>query len=73
MKNYNTIKNCRTCNSKKLDTIFSLAEIPIPESYEKKISIAKNKKRFPQTITRCKNCKHIQIKETINQKNHWNK
>ena len=70
MKGYKNILYCRICRSKEIETLFSLNEIPIPEVYEKNKKSAL-KKEIPQTITRCKNCRHIQIKETINQKNLW--
>ena len=71
MKGYKNISNCRICRSKEIETLFSLFEIPIPEVYEKNKKSALKKKRFPLTIARCKNCRHIQLKETINQKNLW--
>ena len=71
MIEYKNISNCRICKSEKIKIIFTLAEIPIPEVYNKNKKVALKKKRFPQTIVRCSNCKHIQIKETINQKNLW--
>lgn len=70
-KDFKTISSCRLCRSKKLRTVFSLKDIPIPEVYEKNIKLAIEKRRFPQTIIRCLNCKHIQIKEIIDQTKLW--
>ena len=71
-KDYKNISHCRICNSKTLDDICSLSDIPIPEIYETSSQKALIKKRYPLTILRCNECKHVQISETINQSNLWN-
>ena len=68
---YKNIVNCRICNSKSTQIIFSLADIPIPEVYDVNKSKALKKERFPLSILRCSKCKHVQIKENINQSNLW--
>ena len=70
-KDYKNISHCRICNSKNLDNICSLSDIPIPEIYETSSQKALIKKRYPLTISRCNVCKHVQIRETINQSNLW--
>ena len=70
-KNYKNIYNCRICDQKSLEKIFSLSKIPIPEIYETHKQKAKKKQRIPLTIVRCKECKHVQIREIIDQSDLW--
>ncbi len=67
---YNNIC-CRICNSVALKKCFSLSDIPIPEKYLKNKISAIKLLRFPLTLLICTKCKHIQIKEIINQKKLW--
>ena len=70
-KNYKNVYRCRICNKTALEKICSLSDIPIPEIYEPFKKKALKKQRFSLTIVRCKGCKHVQIKETIDQSNLW--
>ena len=51
---------------------FNLSDIPIPEKYLKNRVAAIKLLRFPLTLLICTKCKHIQLKEIINQKKLWN-
>ena len=70
--NYYNLSCCRICNSKALKKCFSLSDVPIPEKYLKNRVSAIKLLRFPLTLLICTKCKHIQLKEIINQKKLWN-
>ena len=46
MIEYKNISNCRICKSEKIKIIFTLAEIPIPEVYNKNKKVALKKKKI---------------------------
>lgn len=62
---------CRICNAKQVDVIIKLADIPLPEIYEKLSFNAKKHKNYKYRLGRCKNCKHIQLIDLIDKKVLW--
>lgn len=64
-------KECRLCLSRNIKDIFKLNKIPLGERYySSKIKAAKSFE-FPITISWCKDCKNVQLKEVVNTKNLW--
>jgi hypothetical protein len=57
---------CRLCYKKKLHHLISLGNQPLANSLNNKMQIKELK--FPLNLCMCKNCKTVQIKETINPK-----
>ena len=59
-------KNCRICKSN-LKTIINLNKIALSGTFLNKRQIKKEKK-YPIVLATCSNCKHVQIKNVVNQK-----
>ena len=55
---------CRLCFSKDIEKILDLGAQPLANSLDKKKNT--KKKKFPLIIFICKNCKVIQLTETVN-------
>ncbi len=72
-KNLIIEKKCRLCGSKKIKKIFKLKPTPIIELYESKKSKAIEHKKYPQTVSRCSTCKHVQIIESVKPEYMWSK
>ena len=65
-KYYKIEKKCRICSQKKLHNLVNLGNHPLANRLNNKIP--KKELRFPLNLCMCKNCKTIQIKETVNPK-----
>ncbi len=59
------IQNCRNCNKKKLEFIFSLGNLSFTGKFPKKNKVIK---KAPLEIVMCKNCKLIQLAHKFNLK-----
>ena len=59
------IQNCRNCNKKNLDFLFSLGKLSFTGKFPKK---NKTIKKAPLEIVMCKNCKLIQLAHKFNLK-----
>jgi len=59
-------KKCRICTQKKLYNLINFGNQPLANRLNNKIP--KKELKFPLNLCMCKNCKTIQIKETINPK-----
>ena len=64
------LKNCRVCNSKKLNKVFSLGNQPLANNLEDKIIKSKT---YPLEINLCKICGNSQLSVSINSKKLFNK
>lgn len=62
--NIEIISKCRLCSSESLNTIIEFGEIALANNYL--IEENQNELTYPLTLTKCKECDHVQIKETIN-------
>lgn len=62
---------CRICGGNKVDIIIKLADIPLPEVYEKSSINAKKHKNYKYRLGRCTNCKHVQLVDLIDKKILW--
>ena len=58
------IKNCRLCNSKKINGVFEVGHTPLANSYTKK-SLSIKLKKYPLGLNLCKNCGHLQLTHSI--------
>jgi 2-polyprenyl-3-methyl-5-hydroxy-6-metoxy-1,4-benzoquinol methylase len=63
---YKVEKNCRLCSKKKLHNLINFGNQPLANRLNNKIP--KKELKFPLNLCMCKNCKTIQIKETVNPK-----
>ena len=72
-KNLIIEKKCRLCGSRKIKKIIKLEPTPIIELYESKKSKAIRHKKYPQTISRCNKCRHVQIIESVKPEYMWSK
>lgn len=59
-------KKCRLCHSKKITTFLNLGRQPFANNLP--IKINKNEKKVPLKVFFCKNCKTVQLSETVNPK-----
>ena len=59
-----SIKQCRLCKSKELDTVLDLGKTPLANSYSK-ASKSVNLKKYPLRLNLCKNCGHLQLSHSI--------
>lgn len=68
---YKKSNHCRLCGNKKIKHAFELGNLPLGEKYFEKKVVAKKSKFYPLTISWCKVCKNIQVREMINPKILW--
>lgn len=68
---YTKSKYCRLCLSNNIKNGFKLAKIPLGEQYFKTKSKASKSFKYPVTISWCKDCKNVQLKEIIHSKDLW--
>lgn len=66
-KNYRNIKKCRICESKRLKEVISIGPTNLPDYSGKGKNI-----KIPLDLVFCKNCKLLQLKQTINPCLLWN-
>ena len=62
----NSIKECRLCKSCNINIVISFGQVALANSYPE--SNQENEDLFPLTVVKCKDCNHIQLKETIEPK-----
>ena len=60
--------DCRVCGNKKIKKIFNLGTMPLAGNFVKKKDIKKKEVKVPLTLYFCKNCKLVQVKDSINPK-----
>ena len=63
---YKVEKRCRICSKKKLLNLINLGNQPLANRLNSKIP--KKDLKFPLNLCMCKDCKTVQIKETVNPK-----
>lgn len=63
MKDVKHINECRLCKNKDIDIILPFGEVALANSYPS--SKEEKEDIFSLTLMKCKNCGHIQLKETI--------
>ena len=62
----NSIKECRLCKSCNINIVISFGQVALANSYPE--SNQENEDLFPLTVVKCKDCDHIQLRETIDPK-----
>ncbi|WP_440679605.1 class I SAM-dependent methyltransferase [Candidatus Pelagibacter sp. HIMB1517] len=62
------IKNCRSCQSKKLINLFNLGNFNLLGSFYKKNFSNPTRKKFSLKLILCKNCSLVQLDETVSKK-----
>ena len=66
MPEYFKNKNCRLCNSKKLNNVFDLHATPPANAF--RVSKTIKHRKYPLNINLCLNCKHLQLVNIIDPK-----
>jgi SAM-dependent methyltransferase len=61
-------KNCRLCNSNKIEECFKLKSTPPANAFIEKEKISEEQEHFPLEIFFCKECYHIQILDIVDPK-----
>lgn len=62
------IKKCRICDSTNLLDFLFLGDIPIPNGFINKKDLKKKEKKYPLTVTFCKDCSLVQLRYIVNPK-----
>jgi SAM-dependent methyltransferase len=61
---YTLIKHCRLCNSGNIETVLDFGLVPLANSYPECHTQCED--YYPLTVMKCKDCGHVQLRETIN-------
>jgi len=61
---FNTIQNCRHCNSTSLEEVMDFGLVPLAGGFLKKKDLASDQ-RYPMSLSSCNNCKVLQISQII--------
>lgn len=65
MKKVTRALNCRACKSKDLETILSLHNSPLANSFLKNNELKKKELRFPLVLVFCKDCNLVQLSHIV--------
>ena len=68
---FKTSRVCRLCLSKNIKDGLKLVKIPLGERYYSSKKKAAMSFKYPITISWCRDCKNVQLKEIIDTKNLW--
>lgn len=60
---YTLIKHCRLCNSGNIETVLNFGLVPLANSYP--TSQNQEEQYYPLTVMKCKDCGHVQLRETV--------
>ena len=65
-KNYTTHNKCRACLSKEVVDLYNLKKTPLEDVYLKKINRKTKLKKYPTTLSLCRKCCYVFLKQTVN-------